>query len=168
VALRDACLGIFDISDLDSPAALGSTAMGATGFVFDLEVRGNYAYLADDAEGVTVIDISNDASPAMVGAYAGSTLASRIVIDGSRAYVARRGNGFDILDLSSATAPTLIGNYDTPAIVCGVHPLGADRVVVADSYNGSFVFDISNPAAPAPLVSDSEPAYGLAVIGNEA
>ena len=168
VALRDAGLGIFDISDLDNPGALGTTAMGATGFVFDLEVRGNYAYLADDAEGVTVVDISNDASPAMVGAYAGSTLASRIVIDGSRAYVARRSNGFDILDLSVATAPTLIGNYDTPAIVYGVQPLGADRLVVADGYNGSFVFDIANPAAPAPLGSDSEPAYGLAVIGNEA
>ena len=113
VAIRDAGVGIFDISDIDNPAALGITAMGATGFVFDLEVRGNYAYLADDAEGVTVVDISNAASPAMVGAFAGSTLASRIVIDGNRAYVARRGDGFDILDLTVPTAPTLIGNYDT-------------------------------------------------------
>jgi hypothetical protein len=166
VAIRDAGVGVFDISDPDNPGLLGTLVTPGTGFVFDLKVRGNYAYLADDAEGVSVVDISNPASPTMVGAYAGSTLASRLVIDGSRAYVARRGNGFDILDLSIPTAPSLIGTYDTPAIVYGVVPLGADRLAVADGYEGTYVFDISNPAAPVPLGSDSENVYGLASLGE--
>lgn len=168
VAIRSAGVGIFDISNPDGIVALGTTAMSATGFVFDLQVRGNYAYLADDAEGVTVVDISNAASPVMVGAYAGSTLASQIHISANRAYVARRSEGFDILDLTVPTAPTRLGTYDTPAVVNAVQPLGADRLVVADGYDGTYVYDISNPASPALLGGEPEPAFDLAVIGNDA
>jgi hypothetical protein len=166
VAIRNAGVGVFDISDPGNLNLLGTLVTPGTAFVFDLKVRGSYAYLADDAEGVTVVDISNAASPMIVGGYAGSTLASRLVIDGSRAYVARRGSGFDILDLSIPTAPSLIGTYDTPAIVYGVVPLGTDRLAVADGYEGTYVFDISNPAAPVPLGSDSENVYGLASLGD--
>ena len=166
VAIRDVGLAVFNITDPDAIVLLGATASSGTNFVFDLKVRGNYAYLADDAEGVTVVDISNAAAPAFVGAFAGSTLASRIVIDGARAYVARRGEGFDILDLTVPTAPTRLGTFDTPAIVYGVQVLDGNRLLVADGYGGSAVYDISNPAAPTPLGGEAEPVYGMTTIGT--
>ena len=166
VAIRDVGLGVFNIADPDSVVLLGATASSGTNFVFDLKVRGNYAYLADDAEGVSVVDISNPATPTYVGAFAGSTLASRIVIEGARAYVARRGEGFDILDLTVPTSPTRLGTFDTPSIVYGVQTLGANRLLVADGYGGTTVYDISNPGAPAALGGESEPVYGVAAIGD--
>jgi hypothetical protein len=49
---------------------------------------GNYAYVADFAAGLQVIDVSNPASPQRVGGYDTSGYARGVAVSGNYAYVA--------------------------------------------------------------------------------
>ena len=49
---------------------------------------GNYAYVALDAAGLAVIDVSNPANPVRVGGYDTSGNAFGVAVSGNYAYVA--------------------------------------------------------------------------------
>ena len=148
VSVGPAGLWALNISDLAHPTLEGTYIEPGTDFVFDVEVSGDYAFLADDVEGVTAIDISDPSNPTFADRFLGAAKASHISIDGTRAYVSRRNQGFHILDLSAAPTMTDLGSFYAGGITYRTEALGTDRIVSADGINGLQVFDISNPALP--------------------
>ncbi|MEM6795041.1 MAG: hypothetical protein AAF725_13770 [Acidobacteriota bacterium] len=98
-----------DVSDFLAPVEIG-TAFPAPENSSALALRGNALYLGGSR--VYVVDVTDPASPALVGGLSEQTAVSRIWIDGSRLYA----HGFESLlvyDITSPLNPVLL--FSTPA-----------------------------------------------------
>ena len=103
-------LDIIDISDPSNPIFKGSYDINAGR---DIQIVGNYAYVADGLSGLQIIDISNPTNPTLTGSYDTSGFTWGVQVVGDYAYVADSLSGLQIIDISNPTAPTLAGNYNT-------------------------------------------------------
>ncbi|MFM6000454.1 MAG: DUF4347 domain-containing protein, partial [Dolichospermum sp.] len=140
-----------------------------SGYANDVQVVGNYAYVADHDSGLQIIDISNPATPTLKGNYDTPNYARGVQVVGNYAYVADSGSGLQIIDISNPTTPTLKGNYDTSGSAIGVQVVG-NYAYVADHDSGLQIIDISNPTTPTLKgnYDTSGYAYGVQVVGNYA
>jgi hypothetical protein len=66
----------------------GKWSTSPQGSVFDVKVVGNYAYVADFANGLQVIDVSDPVHCVRVGSYDTSGYATGVAASGRYAYVA--------------------------------------------------------------------------------
>lgn len=126
------------------------TSMGhfdTAGLAHSLALAGDHAFIADDANGLVVLDISDPSLPVLDGAYAAPGNVRSVAIAGDHAYLAAGGSGLLVLDIRDATAPSLAGSYDTAGNATDVVVAG-DRAYVADGGNGLVVVDISDPTRP--------------------
>ena len=89
-------LVILNISNLANPVVVGQTGV-LPGFVVDVAVAGNFAYVADGGDGLRIIDVSNPAIPTEVGFYDTPGSAAGVAVAGNYAYVADGGGGLVIL-----------------------------------------------------------------------
>ncbi|MFN6156548.1 MAG: DUF4347 domain-containing protein [Dolichospermum sp.] len=145
-------LDIIDISNPSNPIFKGNCAIYEGN---DIQIVGNYAYVADGQGGLKIIDISNPTAPTLKGNYDTSGSAYGVQVVGNYAYVADAYSGLQIIDISNPTAPTLKGNYDTSGLANGVQIVG-NYAYIADGYayvqdgksGGLQIIDISNPTAP--------------------
>lgn len=153
---------ILDVSDPASPAELGSLPTSQT---YALTVRGDYAFLADGADfgdgGLRVVDVSNPATPVVVGQDTGCPYADGLDVsaDGNTVYLACASdanfqNALRIVDTTDKAHPSLIGSVTLPGSVQlpdynVVHAVIVDGTIayVANEYGVDEV-DISNPASP--------------------
>jgi hypothetical protein len=156
-------------------------------------VAGDYAYVADNNSGLRIIDISNPAAPLEIGSisegcneFGMPTLTCwirEVAVAGDYAYV---GGDYcftmqmqycypnlRIYDISSPASPLAAGSLS----VGGLYGPAINRVVVvenyayiADSKNGLFIIDISNPADPKEVVAydTSGDAQDVVVVENYA
>nr|NCS59516.1 calx-beta domain protein [Microcystis aeruginosa G11-04] len=138
-------------------------------FARDVQIVGNYAYVADWDSGLQIIDISNPAAPTFKGNYNTSGFARDVQIVGNYAYVADAWSGLQIIDISNPAAPTLKGNYDTSGRAWDVQIVG-NYAYVADRDWGLQIIDISNPAAPTfkGNYQTSGSAWDVQIVGNYA
>ncbi len=131
----------------DSPTA--PTLVGTydtSGLAYGLSVVGRYAYVADNASGLQIIDISDPAAPILVSTFDTSGGAHAVSIVGRYAYVADASTGLQIIDISNPASPTLVSTFDT-GLALDVSVVGR-YAYVADQADGLRIIDISNPAAP--------------------
>ncbi|MFM6623058.1 MAG: hypothetical protein ACKPHZ_16745, partial [Dolichospermum sp.] len=133
-----------------------------SGYANDVQVVGNYAYVADHDSGLQIIDISNPTTPTLKGNYDTSGYASGVQIVGNYAYVADNWSGLQIIDISNPAAPTLVGTYDTPGNAIDVQIVG-NYAYVADYESGLQIIDISNPAAPTLFGTCDTPGLAASV-----
>jgi len=139
-------LRIIDISNLASPVEVG--AYDTPGWAIGLAVSGDYAYVADYAQGLRVIDISNPASPNEVGSVSTpANSAFDVSVRGDYAYVADGTAGLRIIDISDPAAPTEVGFYDAPGNAQGV-AVAESHAYLATYGSGLRVINIDDPAAP--------------------
>lgn len=170
VAVRTVGLVVLNIADPDAPTFVAASNGAVSDFVFDVALRGNYAYLGQDVDGVQIVNISNSANPTVVGSMPALTGAGQIDIVGNRAYVARGSAGFSILDLTNPTAPAVLGGVESTGYGFGYETalLSGNRLALADGSSGTVIYDIATPAAPVHLAA-FEPysnPYRLLSVGN--
>ncbi len=85
---------IFDVSDNANPQALGGVDIGTNHIVYDVEVVGQYAYIAQtsDASGskeIQLIDVSNPNAPAKVsGVNTAAAECNDVLVSGNYVYAA--------------------------------------------------------------------------------
>lgn len=128
------------------------TLVGSIAGSADLvEVAGSTAYIAG-GKTLTLVDVSDPASPKRAGAYTFPELIWGVTVSGSTAYVAADTYGLAILDATNPASPVLRGALKTPGQAKSVALAGA-RALVADHVRGIDVVDISSPARPALLRS---------------
>lgn len=160
---------IFDVSIPASPAWLGSFNVDHN--VNDIEVRGNYAYLAtsDDAGELTIVDVSNPAAPVVAGKFDAQTTVGgasdedgwSVDVVGNYAYLGReRVNGgnerdFYILDISNPASVSIVGSKvvgmtsGSNIYVSGIAKQGNYAFLsTTDSNKPFFVLNIADPANP--------------------
>lgn len=150
-----------------SPTALSFISI--PGFANNVDVSGNFAYVAAGSAGLQVVDVTDRRAPHIVGSLDTPGNANDVRVVGTRAYVADGTSGLQIIDVSNPSAPALLGTLDTRGVAGDVVVVG-NRAYVADGAAGLQIIDVSNPSAPALLGTLDTPgsAMGVDVTGNVA
>jgi hypothetical protein len=160
------CASAVDTAEL-KPAFAGS--LGTLTSSRGVYVSGNYAYVAEDVNGLRIVDVSNVASPSLTGTY--NTLGSSrdVIVRGNYAYVSDNDNGLVIVDVSNPAAPTLAGSYGLPFYAYETNLIG-DLAYIANQNAGLQILDISNPASPSFVgtYNTAGSAFGIFVRGSYA
>jgi hypothetical protein len=192
-------LQIFDVSNPASPNLVGQVIASdlvneyvAPASIREVAVRDGYAYLTvqdgypnqtqQHIYGFYVIDVSNPASPVVVGSKRDLPYTSSVVVSGHYAYVTNNGfnyslyrqvTGLMVLDVSDPTSPVVVGTVPS-----GGGPLSVEGgiVYVSNSQDGVEVFDVSNPqlpwfigrASPDYVTSDVEAGGGFVFAAQSA
>ncbi|MBE9220435.1 DUF4347 domain-containing protein [Dolichospermum flos-aquae] len=158
-------LEIIDISDPSNPIFKGSyDTFGGK----DIQIVGNYAYVAGYGSGLKILDISNPTTPTLKGNYSIDG-ASGMQVVGNYAYVASSSWGLQIIDISNPTAPTRKGYYYGTFHAQDVQVVGNYAYIAYDD-KGLTIIDISNPTNPTLKGNYDTPgrAEGVQVVGNYA
>lgn len=139
------------------------------GEAWDVEISGNYAYIADHDGGITVADISNPSNPFEVSSVETPGRALTIEVVSNFAYVADRRGGLRVFNVSDPAKPTEVGFFDTEDDAWGVTVSGNYAYVAVDT-DGLQILDISDPANPTEVSRFDTPgrAVNVRVRGNYA
>jgi sugar lactone lactonase YvrE len=148
-----------------APTALSSVSI--PGFANNVDVSGNFAYVAAGIAGLQIVDVTDRRAPHIVASLDTTGNANDVQVVGNRAYVADGPAGLQIIDITDPAHPQLLGTLDTPGNAWDVAVAGT-RVFIADGSSGLQIIDASTPTAPQPLgaVGTSGTAKGVAVTGN--
>ncbi|MBE7500736.1 MAG: Ig-like domain-containing protein [Verrucomicrobiales bacterium] len=147
-----------------TPQTLGFVAI--PGYANNVDVSGDYAYVAAGATGLQVVDVSDRRNPRIVAALDTPGNANDVKVIGGLAYVADGVAGLRVISVANPLAPVFVGVVDTPGdaqdVVAGPYAL------VADGTAGVQIVDVSNPAAPRIVnnVATLGTAKGVDVRGN--
>ncbi|MCP5525761.1 MAG: hypothetical protein H7A47_03005 [Verrucomicrobiales bacterium] len=144
--------------------------------IWGVTVSGDYAYIAAEAAGLIVLNVSTPAAPVRVGGYNTSESAYDVFLSGDHAYVADGQSGLVVIDVSNPVQPNRVGGLDgagevRQVVVSGNYAFLADRYWSGtdwQSYGALRIMDISNPASPR-LVGKHQTggqAWYLAVKGD--
>ncbi|MCK4548078.1 MAG: T9SS type A sorting domain-containing protein [Candidatus Eisenbacteria sp.] len=125
-----------------------------------ISVHDGYAYLADGAKGLRVVDILD----CTYSTYNTPGLAHDVAISNSYAYIAYGESGLQIVDVSNPDSLFLVGSYDTPGIARAV-VLRDSLALVADDAAGLMILSVADPASPHSLANypTSGVSYDVAV-----
>jgi len=137
-------LEIVDISDPRNPEGTGE--YDTPDVSFDIEVAGDYAYIADQRSGLRIVDISNPETPDEVGHFETDEVAIGVDVEDDYAYVAVRGQGFHIIDISDPADPAEITRYSIDQSAYDVTVEG--RYAYVAHHNGLEIVDVSDPEQP--------------------
>jgi hypothetical protein len=150
-----------------APTALSFISI--PGFANNVDVSGDFAYVAAGSAGLQVVDVTDRRAPHIVGSLDTPGNANDVRVVGKRAYVADGSAGLRVIDITNPSAPTLLGALDTAGDATDVFVVG-DRAYVADGVAGLQIVDVSNPQSPALLGAFNTPgtAKGVEVVGNVA
>jgi len=138
------CTSSSDTAELKPFLAASYTSISTSRGVYAL---GNYAYVADDAAGLRIIDVSSLSGTSLVSTYDTAGTSYDVHVRNGHAYVADLANGLVVVDVSSPASPTFAGAYNTPGYSFAVHTVG-DYAYVADQNWGLQVVNVSDPSSP--------------------
>jgi len=136
---------VVDISTPITPTWAAVYRRPADGY--DMDMVGDYAYLAVGRDGLRVLDVSNPLRLAEAGYVALPGFARGVALAGNYAYVAVEEQGLQVVDVSTPTMPLVVGTYDTPGSANDVAIVGT-YAYVADGTSGLQIIDVSSPLTP--------------------
>ncbi|MGQ8365397.1 Ig-like domain-containing protein [Glaciecola sp. 1036] len=123
--------------------ASAQSAIAIPGYANNVDISGDYAFVASGAEGLTIVDVADRTSPSIVSTLDTAGVAIDIKVVGNTAYIADGENGVVVVDVSDVTNPQLISVADTAGVAQDL-AIMLDVLVVADGNQGIEIFDISN------------------------
>ena len=142
-------------------------ALAIPGYANNVDIAGNYAYVAAGSAGLQVVDYSVKTNPQIVGSVALAGTAIDVKVAGDYAYLAGGKAGLHIVDISNPASPQWIATADTAGIAQDV-VLQDQFAYVADGAAGIEVFNIVNANKPFSVGSTDVlvDVKGLAVENN--
>ncbi len=160
-----AILRIVDFSAPAAPIQIGELTL--PGPIFDIQIEGDYAYIANYEDGLRVVDISSPASPAEVGFFDTAGTSYNIAISGDHLFLADGTNGMRIIDITDPTMPGEVGSVPTDRSILAVAASG-DHAYHAGYWGDLHILDVTNPAAPieTSVFDLSGDSYGMTMSGN--
>ena len=161
--------GVYVFSfETDSPTLLGYTEI--PGRALALEVASANAYVChDEAPGVSIVDVSNGASPVVSSTVSTGEAVLDVSVKDGHAYAANYKAGLLVIDIGDPEAPTIAGACETPGDAMGV-AVAEQSAFVANGTSGLQVVDVSVPGQPTLEGSCALPgtAYGVELEGDYA
>ncbi|MFC1572564.1 T9SS type A sorting domain-containing protein [Candidatus Eisenbacteria bacterium] len=131
-----------------SSTSVGGPALAGDYFSTDakeIALSSDYAYIAGEAPGLHVVNVSDPTAPMVAGDCEISGYVDDIAVSGRHVYLAEGLNGLGIVDVSDPGNPTLAGSHDTPSSAHGVFVSGSHAYVVGE-YLGLQIIDVSDPS----------------------
>jgi len=140
-----------------------------TNLALDVVIGGKGVYVADEAAGVVVVDVTNPTTPLFNGSYDTPGLARALMLAGDQLFVADDAAGVQILNVHFNGNPTLTGSFNTAGTAFDVTVSGY-VAYVADGTNGLVMLDVTNLNNPTLLGTYDTPgvATGVEVRGTVA
>jgi hypothetical protein len=120
---------ILNITDPKHPEEIGSLDVGD---IYDVTLfksnsnSFNYAALANGANGLVIVDISDITTPFYAGGFDTQGIAYSVVVSENYAYVSDWNKGLIIIDMANPIKPIYTGGYDTQG--------WAGDVVISENY----------------------------------
>ena len=140
-------LRVVDVSNKAAPTEIGF--YDTDGFAEDVVVVGPYAYVADEAYRLAILDLTFPSKPSQIdydSYYASADVWS--ISSANQELFLATGDGLDIVSIADPDKPVLLGHYQTASGALDVAVSG-DRAYL--QAGGLYILDISNPASPQPL-----------------
>jgi hypothetical protein len=190
IAQRQFGVEIVDVTDPSQPVHLSKIK---TGEAQSIDVRGRYVYAGDwGVSELTTIDIADPYQPSIVSSYRMDGFGDGICLAGDYLYASTghhnrkrgafakegdpgygEGHGLEIFSLKQPGAPEFLGRVEFPNLyhrggydMWTPVPAGPGRVCCADTFNGVFVVDVSDPKAPRSLARYHDLVSGVAVVDD--
>ncbi|UOA08748.1 Ig-like domain-containing protein [Methylobacter sp. S3L5C] len=128
-----------------NPIALSSITI--PGYANNVDISGDYAYVAAGSKGLQIINVSNRSTPVIIGSLdtAGTAIDVRVV--GNIAYLADGDHGLQIIDVTNPATPSLLASFDTAGIAQDVK-VDNQFAYIADGNSGLEIVDVRKPAQP--------------------
>ena len=127
--------------------AVALAAIDIPGYANNVDVAGDYAYIAAGSAGLHVVDVSDRQHPAIVASLDTDGVAIDVRVFGNFAYLADGSAGLKIFDISNPLAPQLIGTAPTGGVAQDVQ-VDQQFAYVAAGAAGVQIFDVSVPTQP--------------------
>ncbi|MFH2052547.1 MAG: FlgD immunoglobulin-like domain containing protein [bacterium] len=142
---NEARLKVIDVTNPAVPVAISSLNLPSYGQC--LAVSGNLVLVGSVFADLSIIDVSNPASPFIVGTFPGYVY--DLAVAGDLVFSAAGESGLEVIDIANPAIPTLVGSCDTSVKAVRVAVSG-DLAFVAD-WDGIvlLIMDITNPGSPA-------------------
>jgi hypothetical protein len=150
------------------------------GRAIDLQIIGNYAYIADYDGGLRIINISNPSSPSEVGYFYDNRTMVDVCIQGNYAYVASSSyQGLKIIDISNPSSPYQVGYLESPWD--DSYGIAISDTLVYQNFRdrGFCVINVSTPSNPVEigrlsisgdqgrLIKEGNFVYTVCEVGNK-
>ncbi|MEO0149952.1 MAG: hypothetical protein ABIL23_05995 [candidate division WOR-3 bacterium] len=117
------------------------------GVVLDLQILGNYLFVANGLEGLLIYDISTPTSPNLIYHYDSPGYAKSLKISGIYLFLADGEFGVKVFDISTPSSPILVGMIPTTGDATDVD-VYSGYLIVGEGTIGVEIFDISNISSP--------------------
>lgn len=158
----------FFIVNISNPASPSLVATyNAPDFTYNLQVSGNYAYLAGGNDGLVIYDISDPANATQVGAYDQGGSIKDVYIVANRAFIVDSfsPDRVRVLDISNPISPTLIGTSPSSYWIDDIFVKGNTIYASGGSGGGFKIFSISSFETPS-LYAEDLSADTLDLVAN--
>src|SRR6185295_11726899 len=119
------------------------------GYPNNVEVAGDFAYVADGDAGLAVVDVLNRQAPALAALLSLPGSANDVRIAGNLAYVADGSGGLRIVDVTNPRVPVARGAVAPAGVDFRDVVIHAGLAYVADRNGKLWRIDVSNPGTPA-------------------
>ena len=130
---------------------------------------GNYVYIADYAEGLKIIDVSDPSSPFLAGFYDTNGSSNGVYVLNNYAYVGDGSGGLKIIDVSDPTSPNQVGEYVSSGNYSYYVYVEGDYAYIANGSIGLEIVDISDKTNPIFVgIFDTYKAKDVAISDNYA
>jgi hypothetical protein len=152
-------LQVVDLLSYNVPVNAGSVPLTSPNAV---ALSGDYAFIADGAQGLSVVNISNPANPVFIKSAVLSGSANGVIVHGSYAYLSA-GDSLQVFNIEDPAAPFIIGFYPSAASINGLDVRGSLAFIADGAYfdsNQIRVIDMSNLLNPTLLGENT--SYGAA------
>lgn len=166
-------LSIVDVSDESNPVVYPDYNPTPGYGYDDLDVVGNYVYLAMGTGGFIVVDASDLGNLSLAGEHDLPTgpiaryHSNGIIVRDDLVYLATSIPGLRIFRMNGVASSTEIGVVSSPGYARDIE-LSGNYAFVADSWEGLSIFDVSDPTNPNLILNDDSLGYieRLKVQGN--
>lgn len=138
-------------------------------WISSIVIEGNYAYVADGQDGLTILDITNRSDPRDLGHVDPYDLAYSLAVSGDYAYLACWDEGLMVIDISDPGNPIPVGHLGNFEKMYDLVVRG-DYAYVADWDQDLVIVNISDPSNPVlegEMYTDGD-VWGVKVSGDYA
>ncbi|UCC80954.1 MAG: T9SS type A sorting domain-containing protein [Candidatus Zixiibacteriota bacterium] len=148
----EAKFNIIDFTDLYNPSVIGE--YWSPGTSYDVQLRGNYAFIANGTNGIVILDISIPEQPMIWDIFEVPVVALDLYIDGNRLYLLSNRSRFSIYEISEDNHLFLLGYINNYSAVTRNFYVDGDYAYLTEDERinpgGDFVgvLDISDPTNP--------------------
>jgi len=167
-------LKVLDISNPAKPTVVGTSAPMNNDGLFEIVVKGNYAYLANSRGGLRIMDVSNPQNPTQVGIYNSNQSDNPngwalwgVDVRDNYAYVADMGSGLRIVDVSNPAKPVEVSFIGSHSLTHEIK-LNGNFAYMVDWSGGLRIVDITDPKSPKEVGFSATKGitYGVAFSDN--